>query len=174
MTARLPSEDFRFVVRATSLCALDLIIENNAGEVLLGLRSNPPAQGFWFVPGGRIYKNERIRAALWRLLEEEIGLAPDDVIGIALQGLYDHIYEENYSSDSAFNTHYIVGACRIALRDGASLDPDSQHTQIRFFPVAELQSDARVHRFVKYYFMPEPPNGLLARPLSELVARARS
>ena len=162
MTVRLPSDDFRFVVQHTSICALDLIVENKNGDVLLGLRTNPPAQGFWFVPGGRIYKNEEIKNTIWRVLREETGLGQDDVATVTLHGLYDHVYEENIFYDVSFNTHYIIGACRIILRDGALVRPDSQHTQLRFFPLVELQADKRVHRFVKYYFTSNPPNGLLA------------
>ena len=41
---------------------------------LTGLRSNPPAQGAWFVPGGRIRKNEPLALALDRIAREELGL----------------------------------------------------------------------------------------------------
>lgn len=56
----LPIEKFLQTVDATPLVAIDLIVPNQNGGYLLGHRVNKPAQGFWFVPGGRIRKNERL------------------------------------------------------------------------------------------------------------------
>ncbi|ELL8702496.1 GDP-mannose mannosyl hydrolase, partial [Escherichia coli] len=52
----LRQEDFATVVRSTPLVSLDFIAENSRGEFLLGKRTNRPAQGYWFVPGGRVQK----------------------------------------------------------------------------------------------------------------------
>ena len=54
----LRQEDFATVVRSTPLVSLDFIVENSRGEFLLGKRTNRPAQGYWFVPGGRVQKDE--------------------------------------------------------------------------------------------------------------------
>ena len=51
----LRQEDFATVVRSTPLVSLDFIVENSRGEFLLGKRTNRPAQGYWFVPGGRVH-----------------------------------------------------------------------------------------------------------------------
>ncbi|HGU2589280.1 TPA: NUDIX domain-containing protein, partial [Escherichia coli] len=52
----LHSQDFATIVRSTPLISIDLIVENEFGEILLGKRINRPAQGYWFVPGGRVLK----------------------------------------------------------------------------------------------------------------------
>ena len=52
----LNHDDLAEVIRLAPLVAIDLIIENDYGQVLLGLRTNEPAKGYWFVPGGRIQK----------------------------------------------------------------------------------------------------------------------
>ncbi len=63
----LRQEDFATVVRSTPLVSLDFIVENSRGEFLLGKRTNRPAQGYWFVPGGRVQKDETLEAAFERL-----------------------------------------------------------------------------------------------------------
>ena len=40
------------VVNHTPLVAVDLVQVRGGQEVLLGLRNNRPAQGFWFVQAG--------------------------------------------------------------------------------------------------------------------------
>lgn len=49
-------------------------MENTQGQVLLGQRLNRPAQGYWFVPGGRIHKDETMTQAFARLTKEELGV----------------------------------------------------------------------------------------------------
>ena len=60
---KLNHDDFVEVVKKTPLVSIDLIVENDRNEVLLGFRKNEPAKNYWFVPGGRILKNERIAEA---------------------------------------------------------------------------------------------------------------
>lgn len=161
MIKPLPPEEFRFVVRATNIFALDLIINDSEGRVLIGLRNNPPAKGFWFVPGGRLYKNELLRDALLRLLRDETGFTKENVATIVLQGLYEHIYDDNVFGDPSFNTHYVIGACRVTLIGGTPYSSDYQHKLLKFVSIAELQADPLVHQFVKFYFMANPPNRFL-------------
>ncbi len=52
----MDSTVFLKVIDAAPLVTIDLIIRNPKSDVLLGKRLNRPAQGFWFVPGGRIRK----------------------------------------------------------------------------------------------------------------------
>jgi len=61
------------IIEATPLVSIDLVIRNPSNKVLLGKRNNRPAMGYWFVPGGRIFKNETINQALKRISEVELG-----------------------------------------------------------------------------------------------------
>lgn len=47
---------------------------DDAGRLLLVRRANPPAQGTWSVPGGRVEDGESDEAAVLRELAEETGL----------------------------------------------------------------------------------------------------
>ncbi|WP_230846571.1 NUDIX domain-containing protein, partial [Achromobacter xylosoxidans] len=70
----LAESDFRRAVEMLPLVSIDLLLRDAEGRYLTGLRSNPPAQGSWFVPGGRIRKNETLPRALQRIVREELGL----------------------------------------------------------------------------------------------------
>ncbi|MDF5000441.1 NUDIX domain-containing protein, partial [Vibrio parahaemolyticus] len=69
----LSKQRFSQVIESTPLVSIDLVIEDESGQVLLGERLNRPAQGFWFVPGGRILKDEKLEDAFARLTLEELG-----------------------------------------------------------------------------------------------------
>lgn len=51
------------------------VVFDDAGRLLLIKRGNPPAQGQWSLPGGRVEPGERREDAVVRELGEETGLA---------------------------------------------------------------------------------------------------
>ena len=70
----LSNDEFAFVVRRPPLASFDFITRDADGNVLVGLRTNEPAKGMYFVPGGIVRKNETLANAFARILESEIGL----------------------------------------------------------------------------------------------------
>ncbi|WP_339023324.1 GDP-mannose mannosyl hydrolase [Aeromonas salmonicida] len=156
MSQRQPSPwldkaQFQQIVAATPLISLDLIVRNGQGQVLLGRRLNRPAQGYWFVPGGRVRKDERLDAAFLRLTQEELGLAASRD-SARLLGPYEHFYADNFSG-TEFTTHYVVLGYELAWQGQQDVLPISQHDQYRWFEVADLLQDPSVHQHTKDYFL---------------------
>ena len=139
------------IIEATPLVSIDLVIRNPSNKVLLGKRNNRPAMGYWFVPGGRIFKNETINQALKRISEVELG---QDLSTKApsLLGAYDHIYEDNFLNVKGINTHYVVLAFVIALQQEIEVKSDEQHTELKWWEVDKLLQDQSVHQNTKVYF----------------------
>ena len=50
------------------------IVRDDRGRLLLIRRANPPAQGQWSLPGGRVEHGESLEDAVARELREETGL----------------------------------------------------------------------------------------------------
>ncbi len=100
------SENFLQIVDSTPLVSIDLILEDPQERVLLGMRNNRPAQGFWFVPGGSIRKNERLYDAFKRISSIELG-AEIAITNATLVGAFDHIYKDNFLGARGINTHYV-------------------------------------------------------------------
>ncbi|MEH8120988.1 GDP-mannose mannosyl hydrolase [Aeromonas veronii] len=147
----LDKAQFQQIVAATPLISLDLIVRNGQGQVLLGRRLNRPAQGYWFVPGGRVRKDERLDAAFLRLTQEELGLAASRE-SARLLGPYEHFYADNFSG-TEFTTHYVVLGYELAWQGQQDALPISQHDQYRWFEVADLLQDPSVHQHTKDYFL---------------------
>ena len=144
----LSQEIFSSVIKNTPLISIDLIVENSEGKILLGKRVNEPAKGFWFVPGGRVFKDETLDMAFSRTVKEEIGLDLQREESI-FQGTYEHFYKNNVFNH-AFSTHYIVLAHKILTT--STLQLNSQHEEYRWFKKEELLSREDVHRYTKDYF----------------------
>lgn len=151
--ARTDPETFATVVRHAPLVSIDLIVQDRAGRVLLGLRANAPARGTWFVPGGAIRKGERIADAFRRVASGELGadLSPADA---AFAGVHEHFYPDNFAGRPGFGTHYVVLAYRVAWPGGETPAADAQHRELRWWEVGALRGHPAVHRHVKAYFPP--------------------
>lgn len=148
----LSAEDFATVVRSTPLISMDLIVQNQMGEYLLGLRTNRPAQGFWFVPGGRVQKDEILTDAFTRLTETELGKRYTLADG-KFYGVWQHFYEDNFSAGN-FSTHYIVLGFSLKVDPNELLLPMEQHNEYRWLTVSKLLECDDVHSNSKAYFNP--------------------
>ena len=146
----LSQEDFATVVRSTPLISIDLVVENERGEFLLGKRTNRPAQGYWFVPGGRVQKDETLADAFLRLTEAELGLRLPMTAG-QFYGVWQHFYDDNFSG-SDFSTHYVVLGFRLRLDQAALALPDAQHDDYRWLTPEALLASDNVHDNSRAYF----------------------
>lgn len=153
MLQRLETELFKSVVANTPLISVDLIVSNPQDQVLLGKRVNRPAQGYWFVPGGRVRKDERLADAFARLVNEELGLTTYSLQDALFLGPFEHFYTDNFSGND-FSTHYVVLGYEIDF-DTDTLPkqlPKDQHHVYRWFSISELINSSDVHFHTKQYF----------------------
>lgn len=147
----LSAEDFSTVVRSTPLISIDLIVENQAGEFLLGQRTQRPAQNFWFVPGGRAQKDETLERAFARLTEAELGQRFTLSDG-EFYGVWQHFYDDNFAGTD-FSTHYIVLGFRLRVDASALQLPDAQHSAYRWLTPDDLLELEDVHENSRAYFL---------------------
>lgn len=151
MSKRLEQDLFSTIVENTPLISIDLIVVNNEGNALLGQRQNRPAQNFWFVPGGRIFKDESFETAFKRITKEELGKEVSLSDSLFL-GVYEHFYSDNFAG-ADFTTHYVVHGYRLEL-ELLDLDlPRTQHTAYKWFDTHSLLSSNSVHQYTKNYFL---------------------
>jgi colanic acid biosynthesis protein WcaH len=152
---KLDDKEFFQVVTNAPLVSIDLIVKDERGRVLLGLRRNKPAQGFWFVPGGRVFKDERIEQALKRIGLEELGF-PLDTSRVKFLGVFEHLYEDNVFGKPGISTHYVVLGCEVMQPMALDQLPSGQHEGWRFWELPDLMKSDEVHRNTKAYFEKQP------------------
>jgi colanic acid biosynthesis protein WcaH len=155
MTGFLKEDVFALVVESTPLISMDLIVKSKTNKILLGKRLNRPAQNFWFVPGGRIFKNEKLDQAFSRIALDELGL---DIKQheVDFLGVFQHFYE-----DSQFgmklkdpSTHYVVLGYEIGLEgEDLSMLPQKQHHTYQWWDIMDLMNSNDVHQHTKDYFL---------------------
>jgi len=142
----LESVDFLNVIDKTPLVSVDLIIEKNS-MFLLGKRTNEPAEGYWFMPGGRILKDESIKDALSRILDKETGLDINyDIDNIRFIGVQEHRYNTNTFKFNGVSTHYIVLVYHLVINN-SDVASDSQHNDVAWFNENNIMMNPKVHLY---------------------------
>jgi colanic acid biosynthesis protein WcaH len=139
----IPEETFGACLDAFPQVCIDLVLERD-GQVLLARRTNDPAKGEWFWPGGRLYKGERFEAAVHRVAREELGIEVDIVERL---GVYAHFWDTS-RVEGADSRHTVPLAYRVRQRHpDASITLDDQHDDYRFV----TGDEGEFHEYVELY-----------------------
>jgi colanic acid biosynthesis protein WcaH len=85
----LPHEEYKKLLSAIPIVCVDCLVVNENEEYLLVKRANPPLKGEYWVPGGRLYKNERMLDAVHRKMREEVGIGVDVVTILGILEFFD-------------------------------------------------------------------------------------
>ena len=152
----LSNSVFANIVKYTPLVAIDLVIYKRR-EILIGKRLNSPAKDFFFVPGGRIYKNELRKRAFLRILMHELGMKirNDHDKFIKEIGFYEHFYDDNFLGNKEFGTHYLVIVYLIphqSLISTKSENKYEQHSEFIWLDIDKIdESNLPIHIYTKEY-----------------------
>ena len=141
--------EFTSACNVLPLVSIDFVVYAKTGRVLLGLRNNAPAQGFWFTPGGRIRKNEAHAEAMRRVAISELG-DPLLVVNAQLMGVWDHFYEDSAFSEQV-STHYVNLPYFVRVEKEFEPPFEAQHMNWSWVKVAEAVEDVAIHSYARAY-----------------------
>jgi colanic acid biosynthesis protein WcaH len=131
-----------FTARMPQVC-VEVVLDTEEG-ILLAKRTNEPAKGEWFWPGGRLYKGEKLESAARRVAREELG------IEVAIEerlGVYGHFWETSAVAREA-SRHTVNVVFRVTpAESGFEIELDGQHEDYRFFS----KPDPDFHDYVRRY-----------------------
>jgi colanic acid biosynthesis protein WcaH len=139
----IEDDDWATAVANVPIPSVDLVVVHNGG-VVLGRRTNDPARGEWFVPGGRVRKGDTLSDSVHRVARDELGV---DVTISARLGAYTHLYETS-DIDGVESKHYVANGFVVDPSDDPlTTAPDAQHAELRLF--RERPDDC--HEYVSAY-----------------------
>ena len=147
----LTKDQLSNVFRYNVVSSIDLCIIKNK-KILLGKRQNNPAKDFYFVPGGRIMKGEKIDIALERIIKNETGqkIIKNGKKNITLLGVYEHFYEENFLGNKDFSSHYVVLAYVIDNNYLSEMNYDTflnQHSDFIWQDFTKESFNIKIHNY---------------------------
>ena len=137
----IPLEEYKIMLEKLAIPCVDVVIENKVGEVLMIKRSNEPAKGQWWLPGGRIFKKETIKAAAIRKIREEVGLELSNVV---IVGAYDTIFDEGPFGIKG-GTHSVNVLVKGKVKSFDNMEINGDHSGVKFF--RDVQKDW--HPYIK-------------------------
>jgi colanic acid biosynthesis protein WcaH len=157
----LSPDKFLSVVRDTQIVSVDLLVRNGEGKILLGKRVNSPAKGYYFVPGGRVTKDETIKEGAQRMLDWELGIK--DKITMTPRCVSEHIYDTNFAEakdkdGKIISTHYVCFAFDVNLDSFDCEIFKFQHEDAIWLTPEEILARDDVHEYVKLYYTPDAYN----------------
>jgi colanic acid biosynthesis protein WcaH len=142
---RIPDDDWKTIVQNVPIVSVDVVVKSADG-VVLGKRQNAPARGEWFVPGGRVYKHERLDDAVHRIVDEELSV---DVRIVERLGAYEHLYHDAELTAAA-GKHYLANG--FIVETDQKIDEirfDDQHCDVKAFEPDKLPED--LHKYTAAY-----------------------
>jgi ADP-ribose pyrophosphatase YjhB (NUDIX family) len=124
MVKRLPHESFLKTFELVPRVAINLLVENQDGNLLLAKRAIPPSPDVWHFPGSFLLKGETIQACLIRIAKDEINLELKGEPELA--GVFEDL-------DKDPRGHVIDVVYRIRLKADISLKPTQETKELHFF-----------------------------------------
>ncbi len=142
---RLPVGLYKKIQASTPVVCVDLVVADRQKHAfLLVKRVNEPEKGKWFLPGGRVFKNEKLAQAALRKLREETGLKGKVMREL---GVGEYFSKRGYFRGSTSHTVSAVYLIEVAGRKNAVLDPQS--SEARWFNGINSSWHPYVKRFLR-------------------------
>lgn len=139
----IPDDLFSEFTARMPECCIEVVVQYDGG-VLLAKRSNEPAKGEWFWPGGRLYKGETFEVAVHRIAREELGL---NVEIFDRLGVYSHYWDSSaVAGEPSRHTVNVVFLVRPS-ETNPTIELDDQHDDYRILTT----TDNDLHRYVQLY-----------------------
>ena len=126
---------FRKIRRALPIATVDALIVNN-NRLLLMKRRNPPMNGVWWIPGGRLLKGESLENAVLREVYEETGLKGKILRKV---GVINQVFSEYHTVSVFFLV--TVSSDKVMIND--------EHSAFRWVSKLPEQSHEFLQRMVK-------------------------
>jgi colanic acid biosynthesis protein WcaH len=106
---RLPLAEYKKILSSVPIVCIDCLVVNDKGEFLLVKRKNQPLKDEYWVPGGRLHKNERLADAVHRKMREELGVEVEIIRNVGFfEEFYDRTAEEASGGVHCISVVYLV------------------------------------------------------------------
>ena len=117
----ISSNYYEKIIDLIPICCVDVIIVSDDKYLLIKRRKNPE-KNKWWVPGGRIFKGERIKTCALRKAKEEAGLKCSFV---KILGIYETFFDKGIYGKPL---HTINVMCLLKKKGNNNIELDNNHS----------------------------------------------
>jgi len=137
---KIPEEKYKEILELMPIVCVDLVIVY-CGKIFLAKRINEPAKGQWFLPGGRIMKNEKLNDAVMRKAKEETGLD----VKIIKPLMFDETMFDESSMEGVVSGVHTVNLVYLVEAKNNKVKLDTQNSEYKWIDII----DENWHPYVK-------------------------
>lgn len=139
---KIAEKEYKKILSTIPIICVDLLIKKkdqnfSINKFLLMKRVNEPFKGKWWVPGGRVYKNETLSNAVKRKCKEECNLVVDKLKRV---GLIEYIDVKAPFKDIQEGVHVISVVYEVTPKQGEVV-LDEQHEKFDWFSKEEFPKE---------------------------------
>ena len=139
----IPRDLYRKIHKLLPLVCVDtVVVDRSHKQFLFVRRKNEPQKGDWWFPGGRIFKNEKLREAALRKVKQEVGLPAKIKEEL---GTYEFFSRKGYFKGT--NTHMIAAVFLVEVSASKKVILDWQSSGSKWF----TSINPRWHPYLKKY-----------------------
>jgi len=139
----IPDQLYSKIIDVMPIPCVDLLVVDRHRNILMLKRKNEPAQGQWWLPGGRVHFGETRHAAAIRKLYEECRLEADSIQEL---GTYDLILDVPGRKNGS---HGITTLFYAQIVDRNALFLDKQSEKAKWLQIDEWKGQS-LHPFINY------------------------
>ena len=140
----IPRELYGQIVQNMPIPCIDFVLVKD-GKILLVYRKEEPAKGQWWIPGGRVFKGEKLAETVKRKARDEIGVEVEIVKAL---GSYEYFSEKAVFDEVTTGTHAIVSCFLVKPIGGTEIRLDETSSEFRWIDHLEEGLDPYVKKVV--------------------------
>ena len=132
---RISDKEYSKILDEMPICCVDLVLKTKKG-ILLVLRKQEPAKNNWWFPGGRVFKNEKLKDAAVRKAYEETGIK---VKVEKILGVYETMFDKS-ELGNAKGVH-TINVCFLIKPENEDLDIKLDNTSSSYRWINKIEED---------------------------------
>jgi ADP-ribose pyrophosphatase YjhB (NUDIX family) len=131
---KLPEKEFLKTFKNVPRVAVNLVITDSDGKVLLTRRNITPCLGSWHFPGSFLLKNETIFEAQKRIAKNEFGLNISNTDILSILGVFEDIEGDPRG-------HVVDIMYGLSIKSTAEIKTTKETLEVKFFSKNNLPAD---------------------------------
>ena len=146
MSIIIPSKEYSRILEYVPLACVDVVIVKNKKVLLIQRNASGSFKNQWWLPGGRIHKNESLKDAVHRKVFEETGLR----VTIKHQlGSYEAFDKKTSQEGVKSGTHTIATVFIVELVGSDEIKLDKSHNGYKWVEVIENTLHPYIRQILK-------------------------
>lgn len=135
---KIPKNTYKKIMENIPILCVDIILKKGK-KILLVKRKNKPLKDVWWIPGGRVFKNETLIDAVKRKCMEELNINVEKIKEI---GTYEYIGQDPFFETIKTGVHTVSVVYLMNYISG-EIKVDRNHECFKWFEIKDCSKELK-------------------------------